>query len=178
MNLAGEIREVTKNMTLKFKCAVCGYISVDEEAPYRCPICRAESGKFVEAQYEVEAPVDVENADSDVFKLINLLELEELDESFDLDGFSLSAIRIEPGEKAEEYSPDKTGMIVVLSGKGELVGDYEIHRAEEPDDTETEDEEITNHIAIETNDIITIPPDERVVIENPTDEDLVVLVVN
>lgn len=164
-------------MTLKFKCAICGYISVDAEAPYRCPVCRAESGKFVEVPYEIEAPVDMESADSDGIKLVNLVELEELAEAFDLDGFSVSAIRIEPGEKAEKYSPDKTAMIVVLSGKGEMVGDYEIHRTEESDDTETENEEIANQVTIEANDVITMPPDERVVIENPGDEDLVVLVV-
>ncbi len=163
-------------MTLKFKCAVCGYISIDEEAPYRCPVCRAESGKFVEVAYEVEPLEETEN-DTLGINLINLQDLEKLGESFDLDGFSVSAIRIEPGEKAEEYSPDKTAMIVVLSGKGEMVGDYEIHRTEESDEKENADEEIANQVAIEANDIITMPPDERVVIENPGDEDLVVLVV-
>ncbi len=164
-------------MTSRFKCAVCGYISVDEEAPYRCPVCRAESGKFLEVPYEIEPTVDTETADTSGINLINLSDLEKLDESFDLNGFSVSAIRIEPGEKAEEYSSDKTAMIVVLSGKGNLVGDFEIHNTDESDDTETEDEEITNQISIATNDIITLSPDERVEIENPGDEDLVVLVV-
>jgi mannose-6-phosphate isomerase-like protein (cupin superfamily)/rubredoxin len=164
-------------MTSRFKCAVCGYISVDAEAPYRCPVCRAESGKFVEVPYKIEPPVDTENADIAGFQLLNLMELEQLEDAFDLDGFSVSAIRIEPGEKAEEYSPDKTAMIVVLSGKGEMVGEYEIHRTENTENSETEKEEISNHIAIKTNDIITMPPDERVAIENPGDEDLVVLVV-
>lgn len=163
-------------MTSRLKCSVCGYISVNEDAPYRCPICRAESVKFVLAPYEIE-PIEESESDTSGINLINLPDLEKLEESFDVDGFSVSAIRIEPGEKAEEYSTDKTAMIIVLSGKGILIGDFEIHRTEESDENESENEEITNQISIATNDIITISPDERVEIENPGDEDLVVLVV-
>ncbi|MCD6216281.1 hypothetical protein J7L05_00295 [bacterium] len=163
-------------MASRFKCAVCGYIFINDKPPHRCPVCRAESGKFVEVPYEIEPLEETEN-DTLGINLINLLDLENLEESFDLDGFSVSAIRIEPDEKAEEYSPDKTAMIVVLSGKGNLVGDYEIHHTDESDDNEPENEEITNQISITTNDIITLSPNERIEIENPGEEDLVVLVV-
>lgn len=36
----------------KFQCAVCGYIAQGEEAPEKCPVCRAPKDKFVEINIE------------------------------------------------------------------------------------------------------------------------------
>ncbi|MBO7381799.1 MAG: NADH peroxidase, partial [Muribaculaceae bacterium] len=35
-------------MTKKFICAVCGYVHEGDEAPERCPLCKAPRSKFKE----------------------------------------------------------------------------------------------------------------------------------
>ncbi|MCF0177973.1 MAG: NADH peroxidase, partial [Bacteroidales bacterium] len=37
----------------KFKCTICGYIHEGDEAPEKCPLCKAPQSKFVEME-EVE----------------------------------------------------------------------------------------------------------------------------
>ena len=41
----------------KFRCTVCGYIHEGEEAPERCPQCKAPASKFVEVVEQEGAPL-------------------------------------------------------------------------------------------------------------------------
>ena len=43
-------------MKKKFICTVCGYIHEGEEAPERCPVCKAPAKKFKELETSAEGP--------------------------------------------------------------------------------------------------------------------------
>ena len=43
-------------MVKKFRCLVCGYVHEGENAPERCPQCKAPASKFVEIKEEEGAP--------------------------------------------------------------------------------------------------------------------------
>jgi len=41
----------------KFRCTICGYIHEGDEAPERCPQCKAPASKFVEVVEQEGAPL-------------------------------------------------------------------------------------------------------------------------
>lgn len=45
------------SMSKKFKCTVCGYIHEGNEAPEKCPLCKAPKSKFVEIKEETNNAV-------------------------------------------------------------------------------------------------------------------------
>ncbi len=39
---------MVETMERRWRCTVCGYIHIGEEAPEKCPICKVPREKFVE----------------------------------------------------------------------------------------------------------------------------------
>lgn len=44
-------------MKKKFRCTVCGYVHEGDEAPEKCPLCKAPASKFVEVVESVGGPM-------------------------------------------------------------------------------------------------------------------------
>ncbi len=44
-----------------FVCKVCGFISIDGEAPENCPVCYAPKTSFEEKEEAIKTPMDVDN---------------------------------------------------------------------------------------------------------------------
>ena len=66
-------------MKKKFRCAVCGYVYEGDEAPEKCPVCKAPAEKFVEV-VESEGPLTfadehvigvAKNTDEEMIKDLN-----------------------------------------------------------------------------------------------------------
>jgi rubredoxin len=118
-------------MNEKWKCTICGYIYLGANPPDRCPVCMAESNKYIALPVtQADMPAEKQPDEMPVIpeiRIFNPLYDSSIPEKFDSDKFSIEMLVIPKGSESEELEFHDETIIIVMSGEGSLHSTADIH---------------------------------------------------
>lgn len=128
-------------MIENWKCTICGYVNHENAPPERCPVCKAESDKYVQifTDHDMITAKPREEEKITELRKTKVVSLDYLDEYFDelqSDSFSIEKITVNALEKYVVDSSGKESLLLVLDGDGEITETENMVRLDKPIDDE------------------------------------------
>ena len=158
-------------MDEKWKCTVCGNVQIGKSILDRCPVCKAESSKYITmpvTKSEIDEETPLEIVESQHILHANMLMLDEIGESFSGTSMETELLTI---DESIVISADKESLVIVIDGFGKFMSDCDVRKLNGSEEMDNDDEDVDQN---EDIDVEKVEPDEEIPAElddKPEDND-------